>query len=304
VGGGWTVQEIPDLATTVAIVTGASGGIGSVIARELARKSASVVLACRSADRGHVTAESIRIEIPDARVDVMTLDLGRLRSIRRFAEAFRHHHDRVDLLINNAGVLLVPHGTTEDGFERHFGINHLGHFALTGLLFDRLLASERARVVTVSSRGHVFGRIDVESLTDGASGSYSAARAYAGSKLANLMFTYELQRRLRTTNLIAVAAHPGGAATDLGRRLGDRRSYRAIRPVLEWLSQSAAQAALPILRAATDPGAAGGEFYGPSGRLGMRGRPVKTTSSPRSRDEEAARRLWQLSEKLTGIHFA
>jgi NAD(P)-dependent dehydrogenase (short-subunit alcohol dehydrogenase family) len=285
------------------MVTGASGGIGSVIARELARKSARVVLACRSAARGHATAESIRREIPDAHVDVLTLDLACLRSIRQFARAFRSCHDRLHLLINNAGVLLVPHGTTEDGFEQHFGINHLGHFALTGLLFDRLLASERARVVTVSSRGHVFGRIDLDSLPDGGPGSYSAPRAYARSKLANLMFTYELQRRLRTTHLISVAAHPGGAATDLGRRLGDRRLYRAIRPVLEWLSQSAAQAALPILRAATDPGVAGGEFYGPSGRLGMRGHPVRTESSRSSHDEEIARRLWQLSEDLTGIRF-
>jgi len=300
---GWTVQDIPDLSRTVAIVTGASGGIGSVIARELARKAASVVLACRSVDRGQATVDSIRAEIPDARVEVVPLDLARLTSVRQFARAFRSRHDCLHLLINNAGVLLVPHGTTEDGFERHFGVNHLGHFALTGLLFDRLLTSGMSRVVTVSSRGHVFGRIDCEALTDDGAGDYSPARAYARSKLANLLFTYELQRRLRTASVIAVAAHPGGAATDLGRRMSDRRLYRAIRPVLEWLSQSAAEAALPILRAATDPGVVGGEFYGPSGRFGMRGRPVKTESSRRSHDEETARRLWQLSEDLTGTRF-
>lgn len=300
---GWTTRDIPDLSGAITIVTGASGGIGSQIARELARKAATVILACRSAGRGDATVEAIQTEIPDARVEVMTVDLASLASIRTFATTFRERYDRLNLLVNNAGVLLAPYGTTEDGFERHFGINHLGHFALTGLLIDRLLGADGSRVVTVSSRGHTLGRIDFADLMDQNGRRYSPARAYARSKLANLLFTYELQRKLPASSTIAVAAHPGGAATDLGRRMRERRSYRTLLPLLEWLSQSAAAAALPILRAATDPNVSGGEFYGPSGLLGMRGRPVKATSSRRSYDQTVAHRLWEVSEELTGVRF-
>ena len=300
---GWTTRDIPDLSGAVTIVTGASGGIGSEVARELARKAATVILACRDPGRGAATRESIQAEIRHARVEVMTVDLAVLASIRRFARMFRERFDRLNLLVNNAGVLLAPYGTTEDGFEQHFGINHLGHFALTGLLIDRLLASRGSRVVTVSSRGHNFGRIDFADLMYQDGNGYSPARAYARSKLANLLFTYELQRRLARADTIAVAAHPGGAATDLGRRMRERRLYRTLLPLLEGLSQSAAAAALPILRAATDPTVAGGEFYGPGGFLGMRGHPVRTSSSPRSYDESTARRLWEASEELTGVRF-
>jgi len=297
------VNDIPGLSGRTAIVTGASGGIGLEVTRELARKGAAVVLACRSHSRGHAALESVEAGVPDARVEVMELDLADLSSIQRFARTFRGSFDRLDLLINNAGVLLVPYGTTQDGFERHFGINHLGHFALTGLLIDRLLASDASRVVTVSSRGHVFGRMDFANLMFGSGRGYSAMRAYARSKLANLMFTYELQRRLPASSTMAVAAHPGGAATDLGRRMRERHLYRATLPLLERLSQSASAAALPILRAATDPNVAGGEFYGPSGLLGMRGHPVRVESSHSSYDEDTARRLWASSEDLTGVCF-
>jgi NAD(P)-dependent dehydrogenase (short-subunit alcohol dehydrogenase family) len=303
INGNWTPKDIPDLSGRVAIVTGANSGMGLEIARELARKNASVVLACRDNDRGSAASGSIRSGIPEARVKVAPLDLASLASVRRFADVFRGRHDRLDVLVNNAGVLLAPYGTTEDGFELHFGINHLGHFALTGLLMDRLLATRASRIVTVSSRGHATGRIDFANLTGEDDRRYSAARAYGRSKLANLLFTYELHRRLAGTDTTAVAAHPGGAATDLGRRMGDRRFYRAILPVLEWLSQSAAEGARPILRAATDPDAEGGEYYGPGGFLGMRGRPVVVRSHRRSYDEDVARRLWAVSEELTGVRY-
>lgn len=301
----WTPNDIPDLSGRVAIVTGANSGMGLEVSRELARKNAAVVLACRDDDRGRAASESIRSGVPGARVEVMALDLASLASVRRFAEAFREGHQQLDVLINNAGVLLAPYDTTEDGFERHFGINHLGHFALTGLLMDRLLATSASRIVTVSSRGHGMGRIDFTNLMYEDGKGYSAMRAYARSKLANLLFAYELQRRLvgADTITIAVAAHPGGAATDLGRRMGDRRFYRAILPLLEWLSQSAAAGARPILRAATDPDVAGGQYYGPSGFLGMRGAPVVVRSHPRSHDLVVARRLWDVSEELTGVRF-
>ncbi|MFC2099264.1 oxidoreductase [Candidatus Bipolaricaulota bacterium] len=299
----WTVADIPNLSGTVAIVSGANSGIGLEASRELARKCATVVLACRSARRGQRAAVSIRSEIPGACVEVMALDLASLASIRRFTEAFKQDYDRLDLLLNSAGVLLVPFSTTANGFESHFGINHLGHFALTGLLIERLLATAGSRIVTVSSRAHAVGRIDSADLRVEGRDRYSAARAYARSKLANLLFTYELQRRLSKADTIAVAAHPGGAATGLGRRMGNHRFYRVVLPLLEWLSQSAAQGARPILRAATDPGVRGGEYYGPSGFLGMRGRPVRVQSARRAHDHDAARRLWSVSEELTGVRF-
>lgn len=299
----WTPNDMPDLSGSVAVVTGANSGIGLEVTRELARKNAKVVLACRSIDRGDVAAESIRSEIPAARVEVMGVDLGHLASIGRFAERFKGDHDRLDLLINNAGLLLAPYGKTKDGFELHFGINHLGHFALTGRLIDRLLATAASRIVTVSSRGHVWGRIDLANLTREDGRRYSAARAYGRSKLANLLFSYELQRRLADTDTIAVAAHPGGAATNLGRRMGDRRFYEVILPLLQRLSQSAAAGARPILRAATDPEATGGTYYGPSGFLGMRGDPVVVQSNRRSHDVNIARELWAVSEELTDVRF-
>jgi NAD(P)-dependent dehydrogenase (short-subunit alcohol dehydrogenase family) len=299
----WTPYDIPDLSGIVAIVTGASSGMGLEVSRALARKNAAVVLACRDKERGRAARESIRSGIPEARVEVVILDLASLASVGRFAETFLGSHDRLDLLVNNAGVLLVPYGTTEDGFEKHFGINHLGHFALTGLLMDRLLSTSASRIVTVSSRGHGMGRIDFANLMYEDGRGYSAARAYARSKLANLLFTYELQRRLVGSGTIGVAAHPGGAATDLGRRMGDRRFYRTILPLLEWLSQSAAEGARPILRAATDPDATNGQYYGPDGLLGMRGDPIVARPHPRSHDRDAARRLWEISEELTGVRY-
>jgi len=299
----WTPNDVPDLFGSVAVVTGANSGIGLEVSRALARKNAAIILACRDEDRGRAASESIRSGIPAARLEVAALDLASLASIRGFARSFYDKHDRLDVLVNNAGVLLAPYGTTEDRFERHFGINHLGHFALTGLLMDRLLATSASRIVTVSSRGHGMGRIDFANLMYEDGKGYSPARAYARSKLANLLFTYELQRRLYGAETIAVAAHPGGAATDLGRRMGDRGFYRGILPLLEWMSQSAATAARPILRAATDPDATGGQYYGPAGFFGMRGLPVVVRSHPRSHDKVVARRLWEVSEDLTDVRY-
>lgn len=299
----WTQEDIPDLNGSIAVVTGGNSGIGLAVARALAWRRARVVLACRSRRRGHDACASIRAAIPESRVEVMVLDLASLNSIRRFATEFGARHDRLDLLVNNAGVLLAPYRTTAEGFESHFGVNHLGHFALTGLLIDCLRTSRASRVITVSSRGHVFGRIGVGDLLRESGQRYSPLHAYARSKLANLLFTYELQRRLGTSHVVAVAAHPGGAATGLGRRMGERSLYRVLLPILERLSQSAEHAARPILRAATDPQVAGGEFYGPGGRLGMRGHPVRVRSSRRSYDQALAQRLWDVSEELTGVRF-
>jgi len=191
-----TEMTIPDITGKVAVITGASSGIGFETARELVRSGARVILACRDEDRARVAVGSIRSEIHDAEAEFLVLDLASLRSVRRFAAALRETFDRLDLLVNNAGVMLVPYGTTEDGFERQFGINHLGHFALTGLLIDRLVACPGSRIVTVTSAAHRYGRLDFNDLMFEEGRGYSAFRAYARSKLANLLFAQELQRRL------------------------------------------------------------------------------------------------------------
>jgi len=299
----WTADRIPDLSGRVVIVTGGNSGIGLETARRLARKGACVILASRDEPRARAAIRSIRTEIPEAEVGFLPVDLASLRSVRDFAEAFRTRFDCLDILVNNAGVMVVPYGRTEDGFERQFGTNHLGHFALTGLLIDRLLGSPASRVVTVTSAAYRYGRLDFENLmSDGAKG-YSAFRAYARSKLANLLFTQELQRRLSDSDTISVAAHPGGAATDLGRRATERRVYRVLLPVFERVSQSAAEAARAVLRAATDPNVQGGELFGPGGRFGMRGAPVVVRPGLAGKGEALARQLWQVSEDLTGVRY-
>jgi len=294
---------MPDLSGRAAIVTGANSGMGFEVARALAGRGCSVVLACRSESRGRTAAASIRQASPAAQVETLQLNLGDLAGIRCFAERFKERYACLDLLINNAGVLLAPYAKTQDGFEMHFGVNHLGHFALTGLLMDRLLVAEEARIVTVSSKAHTMGRICLSDLMFSDGKKYSAFRAYANSKLANLLFCYELQRRLEGWRAISVAAHPGGAATDLGRHMSDCSMYRRMLPLLQWLSQSANEAARSVLRAAAAPDVVGGEYYGPGGVFGMRGAPVRRRSSLRSYDLDVARKLWDTSQALTGVQY-
>ena len=225
------------------------------------------------------------------------LDLTSLESVRAAAEQLRATHDRIDLLINNAGVMMTPKSTTKDGFELQFGTNHLGHFAFTGLLLDRLLPITGSRVVTVSSMGHRLGRIRFDDLQSVR--SYSRAGAYGQSKLANLLFTYELQRRLVGANTIAVAAHPGGSTSELSRNV-PRLVQLAFTPLQ---LQGAGMGALPTLRAATDPTVLGGQYYGPDGFAEMRGFPKVVASNRRSHDVEVQKRLWAVSEQLTGVTF-
>ncbi|WP_179466325.1 SDR family NAD(P)-dependent oxidoreductase [Mycolicibacterium vinylchloridicum] len=292
----WTVNDIPDQTGRTAVITGANTGLGYETARALASKGARVVLAVRNLDKGKAAADLIARRYPGADVAVQELDLTSLESVRAAADQLRAGHDRIDLLINNAGVMMTPKQTTKDGFELQFGTNHLGHFALTGLLLDRLLAVPGSRVVTVSSNGHRMGQIRFDDLQS--ERSYSRAGAYGQAKLANLLFTYELQRRLAGTNTIATAAHPGSSATELGRNLPR---------IVEWgfglTVQSSEMGALPQLRAATDPSVLGGQYYGPSGFLQMRGYPKLVSSNGRSHDIAAQKRLWAVSEALTGVVF-
>jgi NAD(P)-dependent dehydrogenase (short-subunit alcohol dehydrogenase family) len=293
----WTTEDVPGQQGRLAVVTGANTGLGFETAQVLAARGASVVLAVRNVEKGKQAAARIAAAAPGATVTVQELDLSSLDSVRAAAAELRAGHPRIDLLICNAGVMYPPKQTTDDGFELQFGTNHLGHFALTGLLLERMLPVPGSRVVTVSSVGHrIQARINFDDLQW--ERSYSRVRAYGQSKLANLMFTYELQRRLSGAGTtIAVAAHPGFAATELMRHT----PVAAV--VTPLFSQDAAMGALPVLRAATDPSVLGGQYYGPGGFLGLRGYPKLVASSRRSRDEAVQRRLWTVSEELTGVTF-
>ncbi|MCP5094557.1 MAG: SDR family NAD(P)-dependent oxidoreductase [Chloroflexi bacterium] len=299
----WTTANMPDLAGKVIIVTGANSGIGFEAAKEFARKGAQTILACRSMDKAQVALAEIQAEIPNASAEIMQLDLASLASVRQFAAAFKEKYDELDVLVNNAGIMMVPYGTTEDGFERQFGTNHLGHFALTGLLLDLLVSTPNARVVNVSSTGHRAGRMDFDNLMYVDGDGYSPMRAYGRSKLANLLFTYELQRRFTAAgiNAIATAAHPGGSNTNLGNHLGNQGVLKFFRPVVERLMQSAAMGALPTIRAATDPGAAGGDYFGPGGRMEQAGYPILVQSNAASHNVADAKQLWAVSEELTAV---
>ncbi|MCX5064679.1 SDR family NAD(P)-dependent oxidoreductase [Micromonospora lupini] len=293
----WTEQQIPRQHGRVAVVTGANTGLGFETARRLAERGASVVLAVRNIEKGKQAAARINGD-----VSVQELDLTSLDSVRAAAADLRAAHPRIDLLINNAGVMYNPKQTTRDGFEMQFGTNHLGHFALTGLLLDLLLPVPGSRVVTVSSVGHrIRAAIHLDDLQW--ERSYSRVGAYGQSKLANLMFTYELQRRLAPHGTtVAVAAHPGVSNTELVRN-----SPAVVRAPITWLApvitQPAIAGALPTLRAATDPSVLGGQYYGPDGLGETRGYPKLVTSSPESYDLTVQQRLWAVSEDLTGVRF-
>jgi NAD(P)-dependent dehydrogenase (short-subunit alcohol dehydrogenase family) len=300
----WTAADIPDQSGRVAVITGANSGLGLATARELGRAGASVVLAVRNQAKGDDAAARIRSQVPGAELDVRRLDLADLESVSEFASAVAAVRDRIDLLINNAGVMAAPRRLTKQGFESQFATNHLGHFALTGRLLSRLLAAPEPRVVTVSSLMHRGGKIDFEDLQG--ERSYSRWGAYQQSKLANLMFCFELQRRAveAKTALKSVAAHPGYAATNLQAAGTDRfyeRWFMAIGNKL--FAQSADMGALPTLYAATFPGLPGGTFVGPGGRGEQRGYPKVVTAAAKAYDEAAWGRLWEVSEEMTGVHY-
>lgn len=304
----WGIADIPSQRGKLAIVTGANSGIGFHIAMELARAGARVILACRDVTKGEAAVSRLKLTVPDASVEVGELDLADLASVHRFANGLEARAEVIDLLINNAGIMAVPtRRLTKDGFELQFGTNHLGHFALTGLLLPALLRAASPRVVTVSSIAHKGGKIQFDNLNG--ERRYSDLSAYKASKLANLLFAYELQRRATNagTNLLSIAAHPGVATTNLfstGSKL-DRQ------PLFSWLTekfvpllgQSDAAGALPVLYAATAFEVAGGDYYGPSGWFEFKGYPVLAMPSALAADPALAARLWDVSEQLTRVNF-
>ncbi|ELY84735.1 oxidoreductase [Natrinema altunense] len=303
----WTAGDVPDQRGRTIAITGANSGLGLETTRELARNGATVIMATRSTERGEEAARDVREDVPDADLRVEECDLANLESVRSVAD--RLADEPIDVLINNAGVMAIPRSETDDGFETQFGVNHLGHFALTGLLLETLTTDEGepARVVTVSSGVHERGEIDFDDLQS--ADAYDKWAAYAQSKLANVLFAYELERRFLTAGMNAesMVVHPGYANTRLQFR-GPERSGSRLRKTAMWVlntvvAQSAAMGALPTLYAATAPGAEGGAYYGPGGLLNMRGAPERQASSDRSYDEETARRLWTVSEALTGVSY-
>lgn len=303
---GWTASDIPDQTGRTAVVTGANSGLGFITARELARRGAQVVLACRSEARGAEAAQRIRAQAPGAYVRVAPLDLADLKSVRTFAA--EHQVDRLDLLINNAGVMALPRRRTADGFEMQFGVNHLGHFALTGLLLPKLLeAGPGARVVSVSSFMHMLGTVDPRDLN--MERGYRRWTAYSRSKSANLLFIHELSRRLRATNahLVAAAAHPGYASTNLQTAAPKMEGRRATERFMEignrYFAQSPDQGALPTLYAATAPDVRQNDFFGPPFQGIRHGSPVHSARAKWTRSDTAGRGLWAASERLTGVRY-
>lgn len=299
----WTEADVPDQSGRVAIVTGSNTGLGYETARVLAARGARVVLAVRNAAKGEAAKANILRQSPAADVSVQELDLGSLASVRTAAAALKTAYPRIDLLINNGGVMYPPKQITTDGFELQFGTNHLGHFALTGLLLDNLLSVEGSRVTVVASIAHnIRAGIHFDDLQW--EHGYNRVAAYGQSKLANLMFAYDLQRRLAAKGAptIAVAAHPGISNTELMRHLPGT-SLPGFKSLAGLVTNSPVVGALATLRAATDPAVRGGQYYGPSGFRELRGYPVLVHSNKQSHDVGVQERLWTVSEELTGVTF-
>ena len=301
----WTTAKLPDLSGKIITITGANSGIGFESAREFARKGAEVIFASRNQAKAEEAISQIQAELPTAKLTFIGLDLASLKSIGNFAERFNANYDRLDILLNNAGIMLVPYRLTEDGFEQTFGINHLGHFALTGLLMGRITSTPAARIVNVSSNAHYAGEMDFSNLMFHEKSGYTPMKAYSRSKLANLLFTYELQRRFQQKGFdtLALAAHPGISATGLAEHLFNYRIAGLIRQSMKLVFQSSAMGALPSIRAAVDPDAVSGQYYGPDGKGERSGYPIIVDSNKTSKNPEYARKLWEISQKLTGVNY-
>lgn len=295
----WTANHLPNLKGKTAVITGANTGLGYQTARLLAAHQAEVVIACRNLEKGQNAVSNIKLDFPSAKLKMMVLDLADLMSIKNFVKEFNSTYASLDLLINNAGVMMTPYAKTANGFELQLGTNHLGHFALTGLLLAKLLAGKQARIINVSSIGHRFAKLNLNDL-NWEKRKYDPMQSYADTKLANLLFTYALQRKLAAAgaDTIVAAAHPGLTATDLQRHSSVAKFFNP------WLAQKAEKGALPILYAATHPNVQRGDYFGPGGWLEMRGYPKKVSSTPLSHDDVLAEDLWNKSEELTNIHYS
>jgi NAD(P)-dependent dehydrogenase (short-subunit alcohol dehydrogenase family) len=301
----WNTNDIPDLNGKVFIVTGGNSGLGYESVKVFARHGATVVLASRTVDKGEQARKKILIETPGSKIAVMPLDISDLSSIRAFETDFKLKYNRLDVLLNNAGIMTTPYFLTKDGFEGQVGTNHLGHFALTGLLLEMLIKTPLSRVVNVSSMAHKQGTMDFENLLYENGKGYNPMNAYGRSKLANLLFTYELQRKFSEKKIdsIAVAAHPGVSKTNLARYIEDKLLFKILYPLFSHFFQDAAQGALPQIRASVDPGVEGAAYYGPDGFRELKGNPVLVKSNKASHSLSDARMLWEISETLTKVKY-
>ena len=297
------LDNVPVQRGKIAIVTGANIGLGYETTIGLAKKEIKVIMACRNLVKAEAAKEEILNKVPGAQLEVLKLDLNSLQSVRDFVEEFKAKYDHLDLLIENAGIMIPPFSKTDDGFESQMGVNYFGHFLLTNLLFPTLKNTKDARIVTLSSNAHKTGKIDFENLN--AEKNDSKMGAYSQSKLACLMFAYELQRRIEAAglNMIAVSAHPGVSMTNLGQFI-PKVALFLLKPLEPIFTHSAANASLPTLYAALGEDVEGGDYFGPTGYKEMKGKPGKVTSMPQSHDKEVAKKLWDESEKLTGKEFS
>ena len=299
----WTLKNMPDLNGKVIVVTGGNSGLGYESVKAFAGKGARVILASRSMQKGEAARSKILDAGPSGTIDVMELDLMNLGSVRAFVKEFLAKYDRLDILMNNAGIMMTPFFKTDDGFEAQLGTNHLGHFALTGLLLEHIKNTPGSRVINVSSNGHRFGNMDFENLLFEQGRGYTPTKAYGRSKLANLLFTYELQRRFEAHKIkaSALAAHPGASRTNLDRYLKGKFWYYLLYPLAFLMTMNQSQGALPQIRASVDVKALGSQYFGP--HRSMTGYPVVVKSNDASHNLEDARKLWEMSEKLTGISY-
>jgi len=292
----WTAQNIPDLTGKIIIITGATSGLGKQATKVLTSKNATIIMAVRNIKKAETVASEIKVAFPDAKLDIRQLDLGSLNSIKTFAASFLKSYDKLDILINNAGVMACPYSKTEDGFEIQMGTNHFGPFALTGLLFDLLKKTSDSRIVSTSSMAHLQGNIDFSDI-NWETRDYRTIKAYADSKIANLYFTYELAKKCENGHPLVTVAHPGWTKTELDRHSG----------IVEFASNIFAQkvdmGTLPTLRAAFDLEAKPGDFFGPDGWFRIKGYPVKVESNKLSHSEELAKKLWEISQQQTGISY-
>lgn len=301
----WKTNDIPDLTGKVIIVTGGNSGLGFESVKAFAEKGAEVILACRNVEKGELAKSEIVKSDPTSKIRVLELDLMNLSSIREFTSSFKSTYDQLDVLLNNAGIMMTPYQLTKDGFESQFGTNHLGHFALTGLLLDIIQQTPGSRVINISSLAHKGGTFDFEDLHYNNGSSYDPMKSYRRSKMANLLFTYDLQRKLATvqSDTISVAAHPGVSMTNLANHLKGSFMFKIFELIGGFISHDPAKGALPGIRASVDPKVQGGAYYGPDGMMEMKGNPVKVASNKASHDLDDAKKLWEVSEQLTGVKF-
>ncbi len=299
----WTSENIPDLKGKVIIVTGGNSGLGFESVKAFAKNGAEVILTSRSLENGKAAKE--KIGHVKGNISILQLDLMDFSSIKDFADNFKKKYKRLDVLLNNAGIMTTPYFLTKDGLEAQNGTNHFGHFALTGLLFDLIKTTSGSRVVNVSSMAHKQGKMDFENLLFEDGKGYTPIKSYGRSKLMNLLFTYELQRKFEYQKIdsIAVAAHPGVSNTNLARYIEKKMYFKLLMPLMSPFMQEQDMGALPQIRASVDPNVKGGEYYGPDGFNEMKGYPVRVKSNPASHNIEDAKRLWEISEKLTGIKY-